>query len=135
MAAVVAGAGLMTNGNMRSTGPTVAVRLATWILPPHRKDWAEAMLNEIAYVRSHRVAWYWVFGCTLFAIRARASYELQRAFMTHRVLKTLLGLSAALVIAVIGVYTIQKPYQRERILKTVFHGAGASATHYIGTGQ
>ncbi|WP_188795217.1 hypothetical protein [Dyella nitratireducens] len=92
------------------------------MMPPHRKDWAEAMLNEMAYVKSRRAAWHWLLGCTLFAIRERASYELGGVFMNRRIFKFLFGLSAASVIAVTGVYAIQKPYQRERILLFVFHG-------------
>lgn len=127
MAIAVAGTSLMAKDNVRSTILTAAVRLATWILPPHRKDWAEAMLNEIAYVRSRRAALSWVLGSTLFAIRERASYELLSAPTLRGTLKTLLGLSAAAVITVIGVYAIQKPYQRERILLVVLHGCRKSS--------
>ena len=133
MATVIAETRLMANDNMRSTDLAVAVRIATWILPPHRKDWAAAMLNEVAYVGPRQAAWYWVLGCTLFAIRERASYELVRTFMTRRILRALLRLGAASVIAVIGVYMLQKPYQRERILIAVFHSAGASAARHSGT--
>ncbi|MFK2889911.1 hypothetical protein [Dyella flagellata] len=112
----------MSNSNMRSGRLPAAVRFVTWILPPHRRDWAEAMLNEMAYAGSHRAALLWVLGCTLFAIRARTAYELERTFMSRRILRALLGISAASVIAVVGVYAIQKPYQRERILLYVFHG-------------
>lgn len=125
----------MANGNMRSAGPTAAVRLAMWILPPHRKDWAAAMLNEMAYVGSRRIAWRWVLGCILFAIRERASYQLTKTFATHRILKTVFGLSAAFVFVVAGVWMVQKPYQQERILITIFHHAGAPATHHAGAVQ
>lgn len=127
MATVVTGSRLMANGSMSSTILRIAVRLATWILPPQRKDWAEAMLNEIAYVRSRRAALCWVLGSTLFAIRERASYGLVSALTLRGAHKALLGLSAAAVIAVIGVYAIQKPYQRERILLVVLHGCRKSS--------
>lgn len=117
----------MTNGSMSSAILRVAVRLATWILPPQRKDWAEAMLNEIPYVRSRRAALSWALGSTLFAIRERASYELVSALTFRSPHKALLGLSAAAVIAMIGVYAIQKPYQRERILLVVLHGCRKSS--------
>jgi hypothetical protein len=135
MATVIAEMRLMANDNMRSTDLAVAVRIATRILPPHRKDWAAAMLNEAAYVGSRRAAWFWVLGCALFAIRERASFELARTFMTRRILRALLRLSAASVIAVIGLYMLQKPYQRERILIAVFHSAQASAARHSATAR
>lgn len=81
MAAGAAKASVMANCT-RSTDPTPAVRFAAWILPARRKDWAEAMFNEIAYIKSRRVVWIWVLECTLFAVRERASFELERTFMT-----------------------------------------------------
>lgn len=63
------------------TRPNAAVRFATWILPACRKEWAEAMFNETAYIESRRIAWIWVLECTLFAVRERASFELERTFM------------------------------------------------------
>lgn len=133
MATVIAGTNLMADRDLRSTVLIAAVRLATWILPAHRRDWAEAMLNEIAYVGSRRVALYWALGCTLSAIRERASYELLRTFPTRKILKALLGLGAASVVAAVGLYMLQKPYQRERILIAVFHSAEASAARHGGT--
>ena len=117
----------MTMRDPRSVGTTRAVRLATWILPPHREDWAEAMLNEMACAGSRRAALHWMLGCLWSAIRERTSYELGRALMTRRTLRTLFGLCAASVIAVAGIYALQKPYQRERIVMAVFHGARAPA--------
>jgi hypothetical protein len=123
MANVVAGRSLM------ESGPKIlaaAVRLTTWILPPHRKEWAEAMFNEIDYVESRRAATFWVLGAALFAIRERTSYELVSMLRPREFFKALLGLSLAMVIAVMGVYLMQKPYQRERILLLVLHGCGKS---------
>jgi hypothetical protein len=130
MAAVVAGTGVMANGNIKFIDLATAIRFATWIMPPHRKEWAEAMLNEVAYVRTRRAAWSWLLGCTLFAVKERASYELARAFMPNGILKKLFTLSVASVIAVIGIYMMQKTYQRERILITLFHH-GSSAAHHV----
>ncbi|MGH8216816.1 MAG: hypothetical protein ACREPZ_14145 [Rhodanobacteraceae bacterium] len=127
MATAVAKASLMTNGDP-SAKPTATVRFATWILPPHRKDWAEAMFNEIAYIQSPRAARYWVIGCTLFAIKERVSFELWRVFMRHRILKAVLGLGAVSVIAVVGTYMAQKPYQRERISITLHRVFESSQT-------
>ena len=90
-------------------------RLATWLLPPHRKQWAEAMLNEAAYLRSRRAALQWVLGCTLTVIRERVAYELESTFMIRTSLKVLLGLVAVFVIGAVGIYIDAKPYQRARI--------------------
>ncbi len=110
-----------------------AVRFAAWLLPPHREEWAEAMLNEMAYIGSRQAALHWALGCTWSAIRERTSYELGRTFMKRRALGTLLGLGAASLIAVFGIYALQKPYQRERILMVVFHGAGSPAAAHEGS--
>ncbi|MGH7044605.1 MAG: hypothetical protein ACREFY_21070 [Acetobacteraceae bacterium] len=130
MAAAVAEASLMAGDNIRFSRPiAIAIRLTTWMLPPNRKSWTQAMFNEIASIPSRRTALRWVFGCTLSAVRERTSYELGRTLMHHRVLKTLLGLGAASVIIVAGLYAVQKPYQRERIsitLHRIFEGKQAS---------
>jgi len=119
VAGVVTGANLMSHGDNKSKNLTTATRVAKWILPPHRKDWADAMLNEIAYIKSRRAAVYWILGCTLSAVRERTSYELEKTPVSHRILRTVLGLGAASVIAVVGIYIVQKPYQRERISITI----------------
>lgn len=98
---------------------TVAVRFAIRMLPPARRDWAEAMFNEVAYIESRRAALNWVLGCMLCALKARVSFELERTFMNRRILKAALSLGAASVIAIVGIYAAQKPYQRERISITL----------------
>lgn len=126
MAGPFAGARLMTHGRR----PSALARFAIRILPPHRKDWAEAMFNELAYIESRRLASFWVLGCAWLAIRERISFELERTFMGRRILKAVLGLGAASVIAVVGIYMVQKPYQRERIsiyLHRVFGSGQAQA--------
>lgn len=95
------------------------VRLATWIMPSHRKDWAQAMLNELAYIESRPAAVRWILECTLFAIRERTIYQLGEASMNIRTFKTALVLVAVAVSAVAGVYAVQKPYQQERIKFTL----------------
>ena len=94
-------------------------RLATRMLPPHRKEWAEAMLNESAYIRSRGAALQWALGCTLAAFRERLVYEFGRAFMARKIVRALLGGAAVLLIAGAGIYITAKPYQRERIWITV----------------
>jgi hypothetical protein len=97
---------------------TAVVRLVTWIMPPHREDWAHAILHELAYIETRRAAIRWIVGSTLFAIRERTNYELENARM-NTIKKTLiLVVMAASVVA--GTYGIQKPYQQERI-KFVLH--------------
>jgi hypothetical protein len=91
------------------------VRLVIWITPSHRKEWARAMLNELAYIESSRAAVRWVIGSMLLAVRERAIYQLEKVFMNYRVFKTALVLVAVAVSGVAGVYAIQKPYQQERI--------------------
>jgi hypothetical protein len=91
------------------------VRLAIWIVPSHRKDWAQAMLNECAYIESRREAVRWIVESALFAIKERTIYELEKASMNLRAFKTALVLIAAAVSFVAGIYAIQKPYQQERI--------------------
>ena len=112
----------MPRDRTRFINPVAIVRWAAWILPPHRKDWAEAMLNEVAYIESQRVAIHWVVECTLLVISERASYELERTLMNQKVFKVVMGLGAAAVIAVVGIYAIQKPYQQDRI-KIALHRA------------
>lgn len=110
----------MFDDDIRSTRLiAAAMRFATWVLPSHRRPWAQAMFNEIAYIPSRRIALRWVLGCTLLAVKERTSHELEGIFMQHRTLKTLLGLGAASVIIVAGLYAVQKPYQRERISITL----------------
>lgn len=114
----------MARDRIGSRELAIAIRFASWVLPPHRKDWAAAMLNEMAYARSRRSALLWALGCALSAIRERGVYEFMRTFTSRRIFKTLFGISALTVIAVAGVYATQKPYQRERILLYVLHGCG-----------
>lgn len=111
----------MANDNMKSMVLSCATRFAIWILPPQRKDWAEAMINEAAYIESWQQVLRWIFGSALGAMKARTSYEMERTFMTRGFLKTSLTFSAVIVVALIGVYAIQKPYQRERIKLVILH--------------
>lgn len=100
------------------------VRLVRVILPPHHQDWAEAMFNEMAYIPRRGAALRWALGSAWCAIRLRVSYEFGQAARS-RGARVLLGLVAATVIAALGVYGIQKPYQRERIRAALFHGGSA----------
>lgn len=126
MAAAVTGASLMVYHDIGATLPVALIRFAGRMLPEHRREWAEAALNEVAYIGSRRAALSWALGCMLFALKERSSYDFGRAIPTHLTLKTLVRVSAMLAIAVVGVYAIQKPYQRERISLTMFHGCQKS---------
>lgn len=129
MAVIVAGKGVMTSGNGKFFDLATATRFAMWAMPPHRKEWAEAMLNELAYIESRRAAWRWLLGCTLLAAKERAFYELRRTCMPNGIVKKLFTLSAVAVLAVLGLYAMQKPYQRERIRIALFHHGSAAAHH------
>lgn len=94
---------------------SAAVWLAIWIMPPHRKDWARAMLNECAYIESRPAAARWIIEGTLLAIKERTIYQLETIPMNIRVFKAGLVLITAAVAVIVGVYAIQKPYQQERI--------------------
>lgn len=91
------------------------VRLVTWIMPPHRKGWAHAMLNELAYIKTRRAAVLWIIGSMLFVIKERTNYELEKASMNMKIARTALIIIAMAVGVVAGTYAIQKPYQQERI--------------------
>lgn len=103
----------MSRSAPRLTGTVAIVRLVTWIMPPHRKGWAHAILNELAYVDTRRAAARWVIGTILFAIGERIHYGLENASMN--IIRTSLILIAMAVGVVAGTYAIQKPYQQERI--------------------
>jgi len=109
----------MNPDNSASGNPTAAHRFALWLLPPHRKEWGEAMLNEVPYIKSRATARYWVLGCALTAFRERIAFELGRTFMTRRIFKVMLVIGGLLAIGAIGTYFDLKPYQRERIWITV----------------
>lgn len=116
----------MATGALKATLVMIATSLTALIMPPHRKEWAEAMLNEIAYVDSTRQMLPWIFGSVLSALKARAPYELETTIMRRGILKTSVTLSALLVVALIGMYTVLKPYQRERIKLAVIHQIDAT---------
>jgi hypothetical protein len=108
----------MPKNDNRPVSSTAIARLVTWIMPPHREDWARATLHELAYIETRRAAIRWMIGSTLFAIRERTDYELERAHMN--IMRTTLILVAVAIGLVAGTYAIQKPYQQERI-KFVLH--------------
>jgi hypothetical protein len=97
------------------TGPIALGRLVVWIMPAHRKDWARAMLNELAYIEPASAAMRWVVECAVCAVRERIIYQLGKAFMNVRIFRMALVVVVAAVGTVAGVYAVQKPYQQERI--------------------
>jgi hypothetical protein len=110
----------MTQGDEAACRSRIAYRLVALLLPPHRKDWADAMLNESHYIRSRRAALQWALGCACAAFRVRVTYELGRTFMTRRILKVPLYLAVVLAIGAIGIYIDAKPYQRDRMWRAVY---------------
>jgi|SRR5471030_2042251 len=95
------------------------VRVALWITPSHRKDWAQAMLNEFVYIESRRKAVRWIAESMLFVIQERTTYELEKVSMNIITIKAALVLAFVINTAILGfvagIYSIQKPYQQERI--------------------
>ncbi len=118
----------MSKGPVSFIIPPAVFRLAMRIMPPHRKDWAQAMLNELAYIESGPTAVRWLVGSTLFAIKVRTTYELEKAFMSKRSFKTALVLIAVAVGVVASLYAVQKPYQQERIKFTLHRMLHAKQT-------
>lgn len=107
--------------------PTV-FRLVTWIMPPHRKEWTRAVLNELAYIEPRRAKVRWIIESTLFAIRTRITYQLENASMSHQIFKTTVIVFAVAVGLVAGTYAIQKPYQQERIKSVLYRLLDAKKT-------
>jgi len=105
----------MSRSANRLIGSYTIVRLVRWLMPPHRKDWTDAMLNELAYIETRRAAVRWIIGSMLLAIRERSTYELEKASMNTGTIKTILILGVVTVGVLAGTYAIQKPYQQERI--------------------
>ena len=104
---------------VRFISPLAIVRLVVWIMPSHRKDWAMAMLNELAYIESRGAAVRWIIGSMLFAIRARVAHELGKA-SGHRISQKVFVVIVVAICTVAGIYAVQKPYKQERI-KFVLH--------------
>ena len=110
---------MMFRDVIRFINPLAVVRLVVWIMPSHRKDWAMAMLNELAYIESRRAAVRWIMGSMLFAIRARFVHELEKASV-NRLSQKVSVLIVVAICVVAGIYAVQKPYKQERI-KFVLH--------------
>jgi hypothetical protein len=70
----------------------------------------------------------WIAGSVLSAMKVRVSYEMERTFMSRGILKTFLALCAVMVVAMGGVYAMQKPYQRERIKLVILQHVEGSST-------
>lgn len=115
----------MKNGHKSRPGERLAYRVISWMLPPHRKHWAEVMLNESDYFESRRAAHRWILGCVLAAAKARVTFELERTLMPRKLLKVMGWACAAMAIGAMGVYISAKPYQRERIWITLRHAVSS----------
>lgn len=105
----------MSKSAIRFLSPVAVVRLAMRIMPPHRKDWAEAMLNELAYIETRQAAVRWMIESMLFAFRERSTYELGKVSLNIGPFKMALTVIAVAACALAGIYAVQKPYQQERI--------------------
>jgi hypothetical protein len=102
------------------------IRLVTWIMPPNRKGWTLAILNELYFIEPRRAVLRWMIGSTLVAIKERTTYELENASMN--MIRTSLIVVAMAVGIVAGTYAIQKPYQQERIKFALHHLLHAKQT-------
>ncbi|AHX16172.1 hypothetical protein CH75_05920 [Dyella jiangningensis] len=135
MEAIVAEQSLMTRIFLEAKVLPLATHFAMWVLPAHRKEWAEAMLNEVAYFESKRHVLRWITGSVLSAVKARASYEMERTFMSRGILRKLLVLGSVMILTVAGLYAIQKPYQRERIRLVILQHIEGSSTQAARSGR
>lgn len=135
MAPLVAEQSLMARNVLKAKVLPTATRFATWVLPSHRKEWAGAMLNEVAYVESSRDVLRWIAGSVLSAMKVRISYEMERTLMSRGILKTFVALGVVMVITMVGVYAIQKPYQRERIKLVILQHVERSSTRPAQSGR
>jgi hypothetical protein len=104
----------MTQGQSFRKAP-VSHRLVAWILPAHRKEWADAMLHEAAYITPRRSAIAWVLSCTCAALGERFNYELEQMTMKRRILLAVAAFGSVLLASSIFVYVSAKPYQRDRL--------------------
>lgn len=118
----------MESRNRQEARRLIAYRIARHLLPHHRKDWAEAMFNEVAYLGSRRAELQWTASCVLAAFRERVAFELESTFMTRRIFKVLLGTAAAMIFIAIGFYIDAKPYQRERMWIAAREAIGPGVT-------
>jgi beta-lactamase regulating signal transducer with metallopeptidase domain len=134
MATFIAEQSLMASNLPKAKILSIATRFATWVLPSNRKEWAAAMLNEVEYVESQHML-RWIAGSVLSAVKARVSYEMERTFMSRGILKTFLALCAVMVVAIGGVYAMQKPYQRERIKLVILQHVEGSSTQPARSGR
>lgn len=55
--------------------------------------------------------------------------------MSRRILRAFLALCAVMVITMVGLYTIQKPYQRERIKLVILQHVEGSSTPTAQSGR
>jgi hypothetical protein len=115
----------MSRQRTRPSGHTL-LALAVWmlqltalLLPAHRKEWGEAMVNELAYMSSGREALRWAFGCVMAACRERLAHELGTAFMRKKLRRTVLAIGLVLAVMAAGTWFDLKQYQRDRILITL----------------
>ena len=118
----------MMSGRRTCGGTAALMRLALWLLPPHRKEWGAAMINELEFLASRAAAARWAVGCALTCVRERIVFELGWTNMTRRILKFTMAAGIVVVAFLAGVYIIAKPYQRERIQIMVRHALTAESS-------
>lgn len=115
----------MSSPHARRSGHAL-LTLAAWLmqltallLPAHRREWGDAMLNELACIDSGRESLRWALGCMFAACRERIRHELGTAFMRKKLRRTVLVLGLLFAIIATGLWFDLKQYQRDRILITL----------------
>jgi hypothetical protein len=105
----------MTGNLGRMRAAALLLRWLAWLLPPNRKHWAEAMINEMEAINSRRAAIDWAMGCLFVALKERVLSEAGRSLMRRRVFQVTVGIAAVLFLSCAGIYATAKPYQRVRM--------------------
>lgn len=112
---------------------SVLMRLSAWLLPPHRQDWAEAMINELDAIGSRRAAIGWILGCVCTALRERVIFEITGSYpMRRKIFRLSIALAAMLILGIAGVIIGSKPYQRERLRIEMCRMITTSAERCVG---
>ncbi|HEV7631688.1 MAG TPA: hypothetical protein VGO41_01785 [Steroidobacteraceae bacterium] len=102
------------------------MRLATWLLPEERREWARGMQAELNHVTSDREAFAWAFGCVLAGTRERTGsawrrlarhVQINRRFEVH---SKIAGVSVAVAlvfcVGMAGIFYLQLPeYKKVRL--------------------
>ena len=102
------------------------MRLAMWLLPEERRQWAREMQAELNHVASDREALAWAFGCVLAGTRERTG-SVWRRFVQHvqinrrfevqsRIARVSVAVALVLFVGTAGIFYLQLPdYKKVRL--------------------